>query len=198
MRRISTSCTDSLDQRGCFFSRTYIPGLAKSMHRRCNIQCAHLTPIPYPQNPTSLQPLPLTTTINPVRNSGTHAPALMLPGVSILLTMMIMKRKREMGLAGTDVLCYAFAPPPVFAPLEKLPAETRRAIRAFVFGNDMVSRLSLSSAYGVFRDLKEVDAVEVRERPCARGSGGGEANPAFVFLFVFLCSCVGTFSSWTS
>ncbi|CAN0519949.1 unnamed protein product [Laminaria digitata] len=86
----------------------------------------------------------------------------MQTGVSILLTMMLLKRRRELGLGGTEVLCYAFAPPPVFAPLEKLPGQTRKAIRSFVFGNDMVCRLSLATAYGLFRDLKEVDAIGVR------------------------------------
>ncbi|CAM9635858.1 unnamed protein product [Pylaiella littoralis] len=80
-------------------------------------------------------------------------------GVSILLTMMLLKHRRELRLAKTEVLCYAFAPPPVFGPLHKLSGETRRAIRAFVFGNDMVCRLSLASASGLFRDLKEVDAI---------------------------------------
>lgn len=74
---------------------------------------------------------------------------------------MVLKRRRELGIGNSEVLCYAFAPPPVFGPLQKLPAETRRAIRAFVFGNDMVCRLSLASAYGLFRDLKEIDAVDV-------------------------------------
>lgn len=82
--------------------------------------------------------------------------------------MMLLKHRRELRLGKTEVLCYAFAPPPVFGPLHKLPGETRRAIRAFVFGNDMVCRLSLASAYGLFRDLKEVDAIGV-SRICLRG-----------------------------
>eukprot|EP00903_Cladosiphon_okamuranus_P010309 g9756.t1 len=81
-------------------------------------------------------------------------------GVSILLTMMLLKRRKNLGLGNAEVLCYAFAPPPVFGPLHKLSGETRRAIRCFVFGNDMVCRLSLASAYGLFSDLKEVDSVE--------------------------------------
>lgn len=82
-------------------------------------------------------------------------------GVSILLTMMILKQKRELGLRRTEVLCYAFAPPPVFGPLGKLSGKAQRAIRSFVFGNDMVCRLSLANAYGLFRELKEVDTIEV-------------------------------------
>ncbi|CAN0502274.1 unnamed protein product, partial [Ectocarpus sp. 8 AP-2014] len=57
----------------------------------------------------------------------------------------------ELGLGSTRVLCYAFAPPPVFGPLDKLSGETQRAIRSFVFGNDMVCRMSLASAYELFR-----------------------------------------------
>lgn len=82
-------------------------------------------------------------------------------GVSILLTMMILKQKRELGFRRTEVLCYAFAPPPVFGPLENMPRKAQRAIRSFVFGNDMVCRLSLANAYSLFRELKEVDAIEV-------------------------------------
>lgn len=92
-------------------------------------------------------------------------------GVSILLTMMVLKRRRELDLGRTEVLCYAFAPPPVFGPSQKLPAETRKAIRAFVFGNDMVCRLSLASAYGLFRDLKEIDAIGVSGWRCATWPG---------------------------
>ncbi|CAN0032580.1 unnamed protein product, partial [Hapterophycus canaliculatus] len=81
-------------------------------------------------------------------------------GVSILLTMMLFRRRRELGLdPQTEIRCFAFAPPPVFGPLHKMSGETRRAIRSFVFGNDMICRLSLASAYGLFRDLKEVDAI---------------------------------------
>ncbi|CAM9246385.1 unnamed protein product [Ectocarpus fasciculatus] len=80
-------------------------------------------------------------------------------GVSILLTMMLLRRRSELGLGPTRVLCYAFAPPPVFGPLEKLSGETQRAIRSFVFGNDMVCRMSLASAYELFRDLKEVEGI---------------------------------------
>ncbi|CAN0130781.1 unnamed protein product, partial [Ectocarpus sp. 4 AP-2014] len=80
-------------------------------------------------------------------------------GVSILLTMMLLRRRSELGLVSTRVLCYAFAPPPVFGPLEKLSGETQRAIRSFVFGNDMVCRMSLASAYELFRDLKEVEGI---------------------------------------
>lgn len=82
-------------------------------------------------------------------------------GVSILLTMMLLRRRSELGLVSTRVLCYAFAPPPVFGPLEKLSGETQRAIRSFVFGNDMVCRMSLASAYELFRDLKEVEGIGV-------------------------------------
>eukprot|EP00752_Nemacystus_decipiens_P010109 g9010.t1 len=80
-------------------------------------------------------------------------------GVSTLLTMMLLKRRKSLDLGNTEVLCYAFAPPPVFGPLHKLSGETRRAIRSFVFGNDMVCRLSLASAYGLFSDLNEVDSI---------------------------------------
>lgn len=76
--------------------------------------------------------------------------------------MMLLKRRKSLGLGGTEVLCYAFAPPPVFGPLRKLSGEMRRAIRSFVFGNDMVCRLSLASAYGLFSDLNEVDGIGVR------------------------------------
>lgn len=84
-------------------------------------------------------------------------------GVSILLTMMILRRRKELGLGTTEVLCYSFAPPPVFGPLEKISTESRKAIRAFVFGNDMVTRMSLASAYGLFYDLKEVDGMGVSD-----------------------------------
>lgn len=119
-----------------------------------------------PHSPSAFAPYEMyTSTV--VRPSPTHCPAFQpvppsrIIGVSILLTMMLLKRRRELGLHKTEVLCYAFAPPPVFGPLHKLSGETRRAIRAFVFGNDMVCRLSLASAYGLFRDLKEVDAIGV-------------------------------------
>ena len=75
--------------------------------------------------------------------------------------MMILKQKRDLGLGRTEVLCYAFAPPPVFGPADKLPREAQRVIRSFVFGNDMVCRLPLSNAYDLFRELEEVDAIEV-------------------------------------
>lgn len=91
----------------------------------------------------------------------TYDPNLSETGVSILLTMMLLKHRKSLSLDDTDVLCYAFAPPPVFGPLHKLSGEARKAIRAFVFGNDMICRLSLASAYGLFRDLKEVDAIGV-------------------------------------
>ncbi|CAN0458481.1 unnamed protein product [Ascophyllum nodosum] len=74
--------------------------------------------------------------------------------------MMILKQKRDLGLGRTEVLCFAFAPPPVFGPADKLPREAQRVIRSFVFGNDMVCRLSLSNAYDLFRELEEVDAIE--------------------------------------
>ena len=89
-----------------------------------------------------------------------------------MLTMMLLKRRKSLGLGDTEVLCYAFAPPPVFGPLHKLSGETRRAIRSFVFGNDMVCRLSLASAYGLFSDLNEVDGIGVS------AWGGSGANSA--------------------
>lgn len=102
------------------------------------------------------------TSLHPL--TSTHhdfSPRLSETGVSILLTMMLLKRRKSLSLDDTEVLCYAFAPPPVFGPLHKLSGEARKAIRAFVFGNDMVCRLSLASSYGLFRDLKEVDAIGV-------------------------------------
>lgn len=83
-------------------------------------------------------------------------------GVSTLLTMMILHRRRDLGInRRTQILCYAFAPPPVFGPLNRVPAEAKKAIRSFVFRHDMVPRLSLANVYGLFRDLREVDTVGV-------------------------------------
>ncbi|CAM9236624.1 unnamed protein product, partial [Scytosiphon promiscuus] len=81
-------------------------------------------------------------------------------GEAGLLPHLNLQEKVELDLdTQTEIRCFAFAPPPVFGPLHKMSGETRRAIRSFVFGNDMICRLSLASAYGLFRDLKEVDAI---------------------------------------
>lgn len=100
---------------------------------------------------------------SPATPTPTPTPPMLEAGVSILLTMMLLKRRKSLGLGSSEVLCYAFAPPPVFGPLHNLSGETRRAIRSFVFGNDMVCRLSLASAYGLFSDLNEVDGIGVSE-----------------------------------
>ncbi|CAN0491489.1 unnamed protein product, partial [Discosporangium mesarthrocarpum] len=72
--------------------------------------------------------------------------------------MLLLERRRELGLGEeTEVKCFAFAPPPVFSPLSAAPPGTVEAVHAFVFRNDMVCRLSLASAYGLFCDLKEID-----------------------------------------
>lgn len=82
-------------------------------------------------------------------------------GVSILLTMLVLQQKRDLGLGGSKVVCYAFAPPPVFGPLHKLSSEAHDAIHVFAFGNDMVTRMSVGNAFELFRDLKEVDSLGV-------------------------------------
>lgn len=77
--------------------------------------------------------------------------------------MLVLQQRKALGLAGVKVACYAFAPPPVFGPLEKLPREAHDAIMVFVFGNDMVTRMSLANAYELFRDLKEINGVNVSD-----------------------------------
>lgn len=78
---------------------------------------------------------------------------------------MILQQRQELGISRkTEILCYAFAPPPVFGPLEEVRADAKEAIRSFVCGNDAVPRMSLASTHELARDLKEMDAGGVSLR----------------------------------
>ncbi|CAN0432136.1 unnamed protein product, partial [Phaeothamnion confervicola] len=62
--------------------------------------------------------------------------------------------------AGTIVECYALAPPPLFGPSASLlPAKVQDGIRCFVYGNDIVPRLSVAALLELSAALRRVDRL---------------------------------------
>ena len=98
-------------------------------------------------------------------------------GTSILLTLLFLlaqrktKRSKSVSLpdqlkklsvenelpASTVIKCYAFAPPPVFSPLEILPKILTDAIQVYTNNCDVVPRLSLATFNELIHMIKKID-----------------------------------------
>lgn len=66
---------------------------------------------------------------------------------------------RSVPFDSADVECYAFAPPPVFAPLSSLPEETQHSITSWIHNEDIIPRLTLQSLRDVIRICRKVSAA---------------------------------------
>ena len=77
-------------------------------------------------------------------------------GTAILLSMLVMD-SASFKDGAFKVKCYAFAPPPVFTPLENVKLEWKAAINVYCLRHDVVPRLCLS---GVFRFLLRMKAID--------------------------------------
>ena len=76
-------------------------------------------------------------------------------GTAILLTMLIMETVGQ----HIDVKCWAFAPPPVFRPLDKANPRCASAIKAVCYRHDVVPRLCLASVVSLLCRLKVIDQM---------------------------------------
>uniref|UniRef100_A0A7S0R525 sn-1-specific diacylglycerol lipase n=1 Tax=Pyramimonas obovata TaxID=1411642 RepID=A0A7S0R525_9CHLO len=80
-------------------------------------------------------------------------------GTAILLTMLLLD---DPIFVTCQVECWAFAPPPVFTPLEKISPRCHRAIKCFVYRNDLVPRLSLFSVRRLCLQVKAADSMPLK------------------------------------
>lgn len=53
--------------------------------------------------------------------------------------------------------CWAFAPPPVFHPIDKIKKEHAENVYVFINNNDIVPRLSTAALLNLFVFLRQVD-----------------------------------------
>mmetsp|Transcript_29978 Transcript_29978/g.115112 ORF Transcript_29978/g.115112 Transcript_29978/m.115112 type:complete len:563 (-) Transcript_29978:2280-3968(-) len=82
-------------------------------------------------------------------------------GISTLLAMKLLVEPREStGLPPeTKVKCYAFASPPVFSPVDKLPDVVKKSIVSVQVLDDVVPSLSLASVTSLFKKFHAIDAL---------------------------------------
>ncbi|KAJ8908205.1 hypothetical protein NDN08_008298 [Rhodosorus marinus] len=82
-------------------------------------------------------------------------------GISTLLAMKLLVEPREStGLPPeTKVKCYAFASPPVFSPVDKLPDVVKKSIVSIQVLDDVVPSLSLASVTSLFKKFHAIDAL---------------------------------------
>ncbi|CAM9792062.1 unnamed protein product, partial [Phaeothamnion confervicola] len=67
-------------------------------------------------------------------------------GVAVLMTGLLARDRAALGLR-CEVKCFAYAPPPVFAPLDAFPTEASANIVCVVHRADCVPRMTLGSAF---------------------------------------------------
>mmetsp|Transcript_23061 Transcript_23061/g.38597 ORF Transcript_23061/g.38597 Transcript_23061/m.38597 type:complete len:518 (-) Transcript_23061:41-1594(-) len=77
-------------------------------------------------------------------------------GTAILLTLLM---SEDSALATHKIECWAFGPPPVFSPLERISPRCHNAIKCFVYRNDWVPRMSLHSVHTLCLQVKSVDMM---------------------------------------
>lgn len=77
-------------------------------------------------------------------------------GVATLVTMLILHEK--LVSPEIPVRCFAFAPPPVFAPLSlEIAKQTQKHVTAYVYGHDVVPTMSVSSFRHLFHQIVALD-----------------------------------------
>lgn len=92
-------------------------------------------------------------------------------GVAVLFTMLLLDHRASMladaninrdlvPFAGVDVSCFAFGPPPVFAPLSAVSKEANECIHCVVHEDDAVPRLSLLTVRELLQLLGKVCDAE--------------------------------------
>lgn len=75
-------------------------------------------------------------------------------GSAILLTKLLLRD-------GFTAKCYAFAPPPVFGPMEEVDMVWSDAVHVFVHLDDIVTRLSLASARSFELQMERIDMLQL-------------------------------------
>lgn len=83
----------------------------------------------------------------------------------------------ETMFAQNKVKCYAFAPPPTFAPPEKVPASVAANIYTFVYNLDLVPRLSLGTVGKLLMAVRSVDELAYETTVRVKALNGKEDIP---------------------
>eukprot|EP00947_MAST-08B_sp_MAST-8B-sp1_P004579 g4579.t1 len=86
-------------------------------------------------------------------------------GTACLLTMLLLEdlqRPASRLPKDTEIRCFAFAPPPVYAPVENAPPGTTQAIVAFRHAADAVPKLSLLSVRHLIQAVRRIDELPLK------------------------------------
>jgi hypothetical protein len=79
-------------------------------------------------------------------------------GTAILLSILL---DRISLLQGVNMRCFAFAPPPVFAPLDVLKTNVSSRITSYILEDDFVTRCSLASVHRLVSRVSRIDQLNL-------------------------------------